>query len=226
MEQEHRPLKSRRWGAGTAAVMRSLIRLRRPVSGKELARQTGVSQPRAVQILQMLGDHGVVSRTEEGFEGDAGRLFDLYLARTKPTVESESFWYSPVGLMAQARTVVPEVPVGLVGFSADVACDLIAPWRNPTIALFYSTKPLHINPAEFVRAAGMADATLVVRVVKDRTLYPSWSGPGEWSWTPEIEGIPIIDPIQQWHDLLTLGGEDRVEAAGVLKSVILRGTSV
>lgn len=220
MAQTPQHSKTRRWGAGTAAVIRSLIRLQRPVSGKELALYNGLSQPRAVQVLQILDRHGAIERTDAGIVGDTDRLFELYLTHTMPTVQSESYWYAPSSLMAQARAISANTRGMTVGFSADIACDLIAPWRNPTIGILYSGAPLEIDSSTFVTATGESDATIVVRVVRDMTLYQRTSAPPEWAWTPEVQKIPIIDPIQQWQDLLTLGGEDRAEAADILKYTI------
>ncbi|MCL1587922.1 MAG: hypothetical protein M3092_05855 [Actinomycetia bacterium] len=224
MTQTPQSHKARRWGAGTAAVTRSLIRLRRPVSGKELALHSNITQPRSVQILQILDRHGGIERTDEGIVGHTDRLFELYLAHTLPTVQSESYWYAPSAVMVQAQDISATMGGMTVGFSADIACDLLAPWRNPTLGILYSNTPIEIDPSTFVAATGISDATIVVRVVSDMTLFPRTSTPPEWSWTPEIRGIPIIDPIQQWHDLLTLGGEDRGEAAVILKSTITGST--
>lgn len=225
MAQTPRSPKTRRWGAGTAAVIRSLIRLRRPVSGKELALHNNLSQPRAVQVLQILDRHGAIERTDKGVIGHTERLFELYLTHTMPTVQSESYWYAPSGVMTQALAISATTRGKTVGFSADVACDLLAPWRNPTIGILYSDAHIEIDSSTFVTATGTSDASIVVRVVRDVTLYPRTSSPPEWSWTPEVQGIPIIDPIQQWHDLLTLGGEDRVEAADILKSMFTSSAS-
>jgi len=216
--------KTRRWGPGTAAIIRSLIRLQHPVSGTELASHNGLSQPRAVQILQILDRYDAIERTSTGIVGDTDHLFDLYVAHTLPKVQSESYWYAPSSLMTQARAISATTRGGIVGFSADIACDLIAPWRNPTIGILYSETPLVMDSTMFVTATGPSDATIVVRVVDDKTIYPQTSAPPEWSWTPQIRGIPVIDPIQQWQDLLTLGGEDRREAADILRSAITGNT--
>ena len=190
----------------------------------ELASHNGLSQPRAVQILQILDRYDAIERTTTGIVGDTDRLFDLYLAHTMPTVRSESYWFAPSDLMLQARSISASTHGRTVGFSADIACDLIAPWRNPTIGILYSETPLVMDSTTFVTATGPSDATIVVRTVKDVTLYPKTSALSQWSWTPQIQGIPIIDPIQQWQDLLTLGGEDRLEAADVLRSAITGNT--
>jgi hypothetical protein len=40
-------------------------------------------------------------------------------------------------------------------------------------------------------------------------------------WRGEFDGLPVVDPCQQWWDLLDLGGEDRAEAADRLRMAIL-----
>ena len=39
-----------------------------------------------------------------------------------------------------------------------------------------------------------------------------------------VDGIPLADPVQQWADLLELGGDDRLEAAERLRRAILDRT--
>ena len=40
----------------------------------------------------------------------------------------------------------------------------------------------------------------------------------------EVDGLPIVDPCQQWWDLLDLGGEDRAEAADRFRTAIVSRT--
>ena len=211
----------RRWGAGTAAVVRSLIWHDGPVSGTELARQNGISQPRSVQILQMLAAHNAVKRTPSGFVGDVDRLFEMYATHARPRVIAHGYWYSPRPLMSQAQALSKEPRLSQIGFSADIGCDLIAPWRIPTLGILYCTEPIRLEGAPFVRAEGLSDATITVRVVDDQTLFPSPLAETIAHWPASVDGIPLIDPVQQWQDLLALGGEDRIEAAAVLRLAIV-----
>ena len=70
-----------------------------------------------------------------------------------------------------------------------------------------------------VRAEGRADASLLLRTTHDASLLRP-SPP----WPSAIDGIPLTDPVQQWRDLLELGGDDRREAAGRLRQAILDHT--
>lgn len=106
-----------------------------------------------------------------------------------------------------------------MAFSADLAPDMLAPWRHPTVTIAYIARHLPIAEAGFVPAEGRADASLVVRWTDDqRLLVPATP------WAAEVDGYPITDPCQQWWDLIDLGGEDRVEAAERLRSAIVDRT--
>lgn len=86
---------ARRWGAGTAAVVRLLVATDDPLTGVTIASTVGVTQPRASQILKQLADHEAVTATPDGYVGARVKLLDLYAARARPhLVEPESYWYS------------------------------------------------------------------------------------------------------------------------------------
>lgn len=209
----------RRWGAGTAAVVRLLIATDDPLTGVTIGSTVGVTQPRASQILKQLADHGAVTATPDGYVGEQTKLLDLYAARARPhLVDPESYWYSTRPLTEQARRVLALASGHdvRVAFSADLAPDLIAPWRHPTITIAYLDARLPIESAGLVPAEGRADASLITRWTDDQGLL-SPAAP----WLGEVEGLPIADPCQQWWDLLDLGGEDRAEAADRLRTAIL-----
>ncbi|MFP5327956.1 MAG: hypothetical protein ACLGHT_10810, partial [Acidimicrobiia bacterium] len=150
------------------------------------------------------------------------QLLDLYRQRARPLlIQPESYWYSTRPPLDQARKVLrgdggrpPSV-----AFSADLAPDLLVPWRHPTLTVIYTTEALSLEGAGFVPAEGRADATLVLRWTSDATLL-SPAAP----WPSHVDGIAVTDPVTQWRDLLDLGGEDRAEAAGRLERAILERT--
>ena len=212
----------RRWGAGTAAVVRLLIATDDPLPGVTIASTVGVTQPRASQILKRLADHEAVTATPDGYVGEQAKLLDLYADRTRPhLVEPESYWYSTRPLTEHARRVLALARDRKVSiaFSADLAPDLIAPWRHPTANIAYVSAPLPMEDAGLVPAEGRADASLIVRWTDDNGLL----SPAD-PWRGEVDGVPITDPCQQWWDLLDLGGEDRAEAADRLRTAILERT--
>lgn len=212
----------RRWGAGTASVVRLLVASDEPLTGVAIASIVGVTQPRASQVLKQLADHDAVVATLDGYLGERGTLLDLYRARTRPhLVEPESYWYSTRPLTEQARRVhaLASDEGAPIAFSADLAPDLLAPWRHPTVAIAYVSAPLPVDRAGLVPAEGRADASLVLRRTDDQGLL----SPAD-PWRNKVDGLPIVDPCQQWWDLLDLGGEDRAEAADRLRQAILTRT--
>lgn len=212
----------RRWGAGTAAIVRLLVAAESPLTGVAIAREVGVSQPRVSQVLTWLAGHGAVRATERGYIGRRARLLDLYRTRARPLlVEPEAYWYSIRPAVEQARRIVDiaqtsGVPVAL---SADLGPDLLVPWRHPTLTVVYATGPLAPDGAGFVPAEGRADASVIVRWTRDPTLLSPCP-----PWPTEMDGIPLVDPVQQWADLVDLGGEDRGEGAERLRRAILDRT--
>jgi len=166
----------------------------------------------------MLSDLEAVQSTSSGFRAKPERLFELYLDRTKPRVSNETYWYSTRPLLDQAKAItrLQRSEEQRIGFSADLGPDLLAPWRHPTVTILYSTTDLDLRTAGFITAEGAADATVVVRTMGDHRLF----GPAA-HWPATVDGIPLIDPVQQWWDLHDLGGSDRVEAADRLRHAIL-----
>lgn len=209
----------RSWGAGTAAIARLLVAAEAPLTGVAIAEAAGVSQPRASQVLKQLAERDAVRATAHGYVGRPARLLDLYRRRARPLLrQPESYWYSARPAAAQAQRVVKfaatqEAPVAV---SADLGPDLLVPWRHPTLIVVYATESLTLDDAGLVPAEGRADANFILRWTRDSTLL----SPAE-PWPTEVDGIPLTDPVQQWWDLLDLGGEDRAEAADRLRRAIL-----
>ena len=209
----------RRWGAGTSAIVRQLVAAREPLSGSAIARLVGVTQPRASQVLAALSALGAVDAREDGYVGRRARLLDLYAERSRPhLVGPEESWYSTRAVGEQARAVIRNAKAArtAIAFSADLGPDLLVPWRHPTLAVVYASSWLDLEGAHFVPAEGRADATLLVRWTGDATLLEP---AGEWARA--VDGVPLADPVQQWRDLLDLGGADREEAAARLRRAIL-----
>jgi DNA-binding transcriptional ArsR family regulator len=212
--------RTRRWGAGTTAVIRLLTAADRPLTGVAIAEAVGVTQPRASQILQQLAERGAVSSSRDGYVGHRARLLDLYARHTGPhLVEPETRWYSVRAPAEQAIRVVElsERSGMRTAVSADLGPDLLTPWRHPTTTIVYSAQRLGLEEARFTPVDGRGDATLIVRWTKDQTLLAPFG-----SWPRQVDGIPLTDPVQQWADLLDLGGNDRQEAADRLRHAILR----
>lgn len=212
----------RRWGGGTAAIARLLIAAKGPLTGVTIAKTVGVSQPRVSQVLRQLVDLQAVRPTEHGYVGRPARLLELYHRRARPLlVEPETYWYSTRPAAEQAKRIT-DISAGSsvpIAFSADLAPDLLIPWRHPTLTVVYVAGHMALDPAGLVPAEGRGDASIILRWTSDRTLLSPAGGGGA-----AVEGIPLTDPVQQWWDLLDLGGDDRREAADRLRRAIIDRT--
>ena len=212
----------RRWGAGTAAIARLLVAADAPLTGVAIAEAVGVSQPRASQVLKQLAEQQAVRATEHGYVGRPARLLDLYSRRARPLlVQPETYWYSTRPMAEQARRIVDARAHAArsIAFSADLAPDLLVPWRHPTLTVVYTAELLQLDTAGLVPAEGRADASVILRWTSDDTLLSPAAG-----WPSAVDDIPLTDPVQQWCDLLDLGGDDRREAADRLRRAILDRT--
>lgn len=208
-------LKVRRWGPATSQLVRRLVVGAEPINQVALARDLQVSQPRISQILRLLANHDIDIEHLDDPE-QRRRLVELYVRYHRPYAVSESLFYGLDPAYEQVRHVIEAARRQdvRVAVSADLAPDLIAPWRTPTLTVVYAEASLDLEPSLFVPAMARGEATLLIRHVSDDSLLARWP-----TSRPDI---PIVHPVQQVWDLHDLGGEDRFEAAERLISVTLR----
>ena len=219
MAQARTALEVRRWGSGTACIVRLLIAAGTPLTQSAIAAMTLVSQPRASQVVAMLTDLEAVRSVRTGYIGRRARLLDLYAHRTRPVLtEPERHFYGTRSQREQATRILRTARrQGVrIAFSTDLAADLLVPWRHPTLTVIYAQQSFPIENAGIVVAEGRADASIILRITSDQTLLTA-SDP----WPSAVDGVPLTDPVQQWWDLIDLGGDDRAEAAARLRRAIL-----
>ena len=205
----------RRWGSATSQLVRRLAVDAEPINQVALARDLQVSQPRISQILRLLANHDIDIEHLDDPEQHR-RLVDLYVRYHRPNAVSESLFYALDPAYEQVRQVIEAANRQdvRVAVSADLAPDLIAPWRTPTLTVVYAEASVDLEPSLFVPAIARGEATLLIRHVSDDSLLAPW--------TTSRPDIPIIHPVQQVWDLYDLGGEDRIEAAERLIDRTLR----
>jgi hypothetical protein len=205
----------RRWGPATSQLVRRLAVDAEAINQVALARDLQVSQPRISQILRLLANHDIDIEHLDDPE-QRRRLVDLYVRYHRPSAVSESLFYGLDPAYEQVRQVIEAASRQdvWVAVSADLAPDLIAPWRTPTLTVIYAEASLDLEPSLLVPAMARGEATLLIRHVSDDSLLAPWS-----TSRPDI---PIVHPVQQVWDLYDLGGEDRLEAADRLISATLR----
>jgi hypothetical protein len=214
MVMETKP-RVRRWGPATSQLVRRLAVDAEPINQVALARDLQVSQPRISQILRLLANHDIDIEHLDDPE-QRRRLVDLYVLHHRPYAVSESLFYGLDPVYEQVRQVIEAAFRQDVRMtvSADLAPDLIAPWRTPRLTVVYAEASVDLEPSLFVPAIARGEATLLIRHVSDDSLLAPW--------TTSRPDIPIIHPVQQVWDLYDLGGEDRIEAAERLIDRTLR----
>lgn len=210
-------------GSGSYAVIRALVGF----SGGEdeepgataLAAQAGISQPRASQVLHHLRNLKLADVSGHGrWEPRREALLDRFLAEYPGPGGSEHYYYtldSPVDVAVRAGRVSTQGrPIAV---SADVGPDLIVPWRRPSLVILYARHAIDPSGLGLTDAQGRHDANVIIRIPKDRSVFPV---PG---LVGQVQGneVPLADPLQQIWDLQDLGGADRMEAAGRLREWLL-----
>ncbi len=210
-------------GSGSFAIIRALIGFGvgegEDASATALAAQAKVSQPRASQVLTRLHELELVDKTSRGrWRPNRAALLDRFLAEYEGPGGTERYFYSLDPLTEVAvragRLHDRRLPVVV---SADVGPDLIVAWRRPTTLLLYAEGDVATSLLGVVAAQGSRDANVVMRHPDDRSVFPVPDFVGEVGGTD----VYMADPTQMIWDLQSLGGADRLEAAGVLHQWLL-----
>ncbi len=209
-------------GSGSLAIIRALIALPRETEdpgATAIARQVGVSQPRASQVLHRLLDLKLVTRTpQRRWSPDREALLDRFLSEYRGPGGSERDLYSldpPNEVAARAARQTSD-PASLA-VSADVGPDLLLGWRRPSVVILYTRQPPELDRLGLVDAQGRHDANVIIRIPDDASVFPTHPLVGEIG---DVE-VPLADPTQQIWDLQDLGGADRLEAAGRLREWLI-----
>lgn len=205
-------------GQGAGGIMRFLISHGDvPLGPGHLANVARVTQPRASQVLGSLRDLGLVERLKDGWLADRGALLDAFLAHYSAPPGSASHLYS-LEPVSTAATEITRANTDGVYLSADVAADLIAPWRRPTHLVIYAKRPLTIPEGLAVPARSSGDANITIRVPEDHSVF-CWIEHEAVSYGATLR---LAEHTQIIRDLLDLGGEDREAAADRVKRWLLR----
>jgi DNA-binding transcriptional ArsR family regulator len=210
-------------GSGSGAIIRQLIddRQGQPIPAvSALARITGVSQPRASQVIAKLSELGFVAKSADGERRlvDRESLLDRFLAEYRgPGGSTRCLNSLDAPLVTALRAAKAAHDYGDLVVSADVGPDLIAPWRKPTTLILYSRGGVPDNVLGAVPADSRESANVLVRTPHDASVFPAHRRVAEHDGVE----IPLADPVQMLWDLLDLGGAEREEAAGVLREWIV-----
>jgi hypothetical protein len=223
------PRRTRRFmpsGSGSWSVIRTLIALQEEhedgLSPTELAKRAHVSQPRASQVLRELATLELVQRSSnKRWKPHRSALLDQFLNEYPGPRGTEQLLYSLDSPAAVTIKLTKLASPRSFVTSADIAPDLIAAWRRPTVVIFYAASDLPIDDLGLVEAHGRADANVIFREPRDHSVFPATYLSAR---VEDIE-IPLADPSQIIWDLQDLGGDDRLEAAGRMRSWLLESRS-
>jgi len=194
--------RTRRWGAGKAAMVRHLYATREPAMQVDLAAHAGVSQPAVSQYLSSLRENGDVSFEDPGWRANRDQLPASYWQGYGSRFVSQSCWYRIDAVQAQVDDLVERQPELIV--SGDVAADAVRPWKVPVVAIVYgSVEDSSMDKLGFVRADTAAAATVLVRPVPDGSFRRDAIVASEMNVAPHLHLVA---------DLIGLGGDDRLEA--------------
>jgi hypothetical protein len=202
----------------TYTLVRRLLAVA-PATQVELARLSGVGQPRVSRVLGKLKDLALVERGADGWRPASwDGLFEWWLASYPGPEGVASFWYSlddPAIQTAKALGVLRAVGGSDAVVSGDAAADRLAPWRRPQTSTVYVRAAGSLASAGFVSVGSAAEATLTLCAAKD---------PGIWLPRPWLsDGLPLADPLQVAYDLAASAATDADEAVEQLR-VALRTT--
>ncbi|MCA1696936.1 MAG: hypothetical protein LC749_20670 [Actinobacteria bacterium] len=204
-------------GSGSWTVIRWLIMHGEITSLGELAVKAGVTQPRISQVGAQLEGLGLVTRTRRRWQADREQLLDIFLEEYPGPGGSEAYLYSIDDLLDWCLRLAERRPRLSMAVSADVAADLLVPWRRPTVVVVYTEAVIDLERGLGATPAhGRGDANVIHRVPDDRSVF-----------APEMDidvqgvGLPLVDPVQVLWELQALGGDDRMEQAEKLRQWLL-----
>ena len=202
--------RTRRWGAGKAAMVRHLYATLEPATQVDLAAHAGVSQPAVSQYLSSLRANGDVSFEDPGWLANRAQLPASYWHSYASRFASESCWYRIDNVTAQVGDLVERQPELIV--SGDVAADAVLPWKVPAVAIVYgSVEDSAMDELGFVHADTAATATVLVRPMPDDSFA---------SDALDVRVMRVAAHLHLVADLIGLGGDDRLEAVERFASVV------
>lgn len=201
-------------GTGSWTIIRSAIATGGVDGVTELAKQTGVSQPRVSQVLSHLTGAGFLEREgRSSWAADRSALLDAFLENYPGARGATSWLYSldpPQHTCDQIISLARSSSCQAV-VSGDVAADRLMPWRVPTHVTVYAAEHHLPTRLGLEAAIGPDDGNVEIIVPADTSVF-----------LPFGSGDPLTaHPTQVIWDLQRLGGSDRLEAVERLSEWLL-----
>lgn len=193
--------RRRPWGRW--AIERVRLLDPKTVRQADIAAAVGTSQQAVAKSLKVMSSKPVTVHEWLSTYPGAGGL--------------KQWWYHLEGIAPQGDIATRALAeLGLSGrMSGDSAADRYAPWRLPVQAHVYTPELVDLTPWGFV-SASQAEATLVMQVPEDRTLWAT----ADW-YQPQGG---LVDPLIALWDVAHALGSDALDAAEKLAEAIMRYT--
>jgi len=196
-------------------VVRTLIlgSAKESIQTSALAAAAEVSAARASQVLKRLQGAALAEKQPNGtWEVDRAALFDVFI-ETYPGPGEDLREFYALDLQRAARELTGGAQRdGVV--SADLAADILSPYRRPTHLIAYLRTP-YLSPSQgLIAAESPQDANVWVIHPTDSSVFPRHA-------MDPSNGIPLADATQVAWDLKRLGGSDRLLHLDRLKTWIL-----
>ncbi len=193
--------------ARPSAIARVLLEEVAPLTQTRIGERAGVTQARVSQVLADLRSDGLVVRSRGGWRAEE-TLLDRWLDTYPGPGGVRTHWFGLDDLYQQVSRIPGRV-------SADLAADVLAPWRRPTHVTVYSTANTDLEANGLV-ATGPDQATLTLVTPADPSILatPSpitdrmLSAPAPW---------PLAPVTQILWDLRQSPAADRDEAIEALR---------
>ncbi|MBF4616408.1 MarR family transcriptional regulator [Curtobacterium sp. VKM Ac-1376] len=190
---------------GQFAVLRALITAAQPLTQRQLAAATGLTQPAVLNALRPQSD--LIHREATGYvltdpEGAWDRAIKV------PQKGITTYWRSERPLAEQAQAVNTDALL-----SGDLAADRISGWRIPEHVTLYARAGVDLSRRRF--ALGSSDEyTLSLTIPADKTI---------WATSARAGRTGLADPIIVARDVLATGTTgDQAEAAEMLRRSALQ----
>jgi hypothetical protein len=207
-------------GGGGLGVVRSLLNnlnTEENTTGALAVAAGGITSQRASQVLHSLEKLEVVIRAGNGvWKPDREKLLDLFLDSYRGPGGFRSFYYTAENLHEAVSLIAKNANSESLRISADVASDLLVGSFKPRVALIYLSDPYRFPRTYFIPTVHQDDANVIAIEPADNSVVRVRSG----IHLPDGE-MEIVDPAQLIYDLQTLGGDEREDAAGRIRTWLL-----
>lgn len=186
-------------------ILRLLGLTNKPLSQAEIASGLGITQAAVSQNLATLGP--IVEKSKSGWRARGFHLIAKEFLDTYPgPLGLERYWTGAEPVHEQVSKVLSARPEARL--SGDYAADLLAPWRMPSLIVFYAKSDLQLEDLGFIET-DRERASLVEVIPADRTIWE----------TAKLSKEPkVLDPLMVAYDMRRSRGVDTPEAVEQLLS--------